>query len=429
MAKAHKPNRSRAALSAFLLLASSACSCPAWANPNDYVLGPQDKLRIKVYDWRNNTGEAHEWTALTGEFSVGASGKIDLPLAGEIMATGRTTAAVARDLGEKLQQKVGLAQQPDASIEVVEYRPFYIVGSVEKAGAYPYRPDLTVIQAVGIAGGVARTEDMSRLGYERQAMSDRGLLRMLSAERMALQGRQARLDAEITNANDITFPDEILTHKTSPQVVRMIREEGLLFTNDRNNLAMQIDNLSKTREILQNEITALAAKDVSLAHQLDLIKKELDTVSSLVTKGLTILPRQLALEETISQSESNRLDIQLAQLRAKQDVSRIDRDIIDLKDKRRAVALIDSRDTQAKLLTLDEQIKTAQSLAEDTESHAPDVSSEADQDRPSTPTFTVTRSVDGVAKSEDVGETEPVLPGDTLRVSRHRGQVLLSQQP
>ena len=357
------------------------------------------------------------------------AGKIDLPLAGEVMAAGRTTAAVARDLGEQLQQKVGLAQQPDASIEVVEYRPFYIVGSVQKAGAYPYRPDLTVVQAVGIAGGVARTQETSQLGYERQAMSDRGQLRMLAAERLAFLGRQARLDAQISNANDITFSDEIVSHKTNPQIVRMMREEGLLFTNDRSNLAMQIDNLTKTRDILQNEITALAAKDVSLSRQLDLTKKELDTVSSLVTKGLTVVPRQLAIEESISQFESSRLDLQLAQLRAKQDISRIDRDIIDLKDKRRASALTESRDTQAKLMSLDEQIKTAQSISEDTENRAPELAAEADQDRQATPVFTVTRVVDGVARSEEVRETDPVLPGDTLRVSGHRDQLLLSQQP
>ena len=360
---------------------------------------------------------------------VGASGKIDLPLAGEIIASGRTTSAVARDLGEQLQKKVGLAQQPDASIEVVEYRPFYIVGTVQKAGAYPYRPDLTVVQAVGIAGGVTRAQDTSQLGYERQVMSDRGQLKVLSAERVTLIGRQARLDAEIGNTNAIAFPDDILSHKTNPQMVRLMREEDLLFTNGRSNLAMQIDNLSKTRDILQSEITALAAKDVSVAHQLDLVKKELDTVSSLVTKGLTVLPRQLALEQDISQYESSRLDLQLAQLRAKQEISRIDRDIIDLKDKRSAAALAESRETQAKLMSLDEQIKTAQGLAEDTESHAPEVAAEVDQDKESAPIFTVTRVVDGVARNEDVKETDPVLPGDTLRVSRHRDQLLLSQQP
>ncbi len=429
MAHAHTPARARATIIACILMASAAYGGPVRANPVDYVLGPQDKLRIKVYDWRNNTGEAHEWTALTGEFSVGASGKIDLPLAGELIAAGRTTAAVARDLGEQLQQRVGLAQQPDASIEVVEYRPFYIVGAVQKAGAYPYRPDLTVLQAVGIAGGASRTRDTSELGYERQAMSDRGQLRMLLAERTALQGRQARLDAQITNASDISFSDEIVSHKTNPQVARMMREEGLLFTNDRSNLAMQIDNLNKTREILQTEITTLAAKDVSLAHQLDLTRKELDTVSSLVTKGLTVAPRQLAIEQSISQYESSRLDLQLAQLRAKQDVSRIDRDIIDLKDKRRASALTDSRETQSKMMTLDEQIRTAQSLSEETENHAPEVAAEGDRDGQSTPTFTVTRSVDGVSKSDEVRETDPVLPGDTLRVSEHRDAVQLSQQP
>ena len=429
MAHAHKSARARRALSVLVVGAAAACGGPVLANPADYVLGPQDKLRIKVYDWRNSTGEAHEWTALTGEFSVSASGKVDLPLAGEIIAAGRTTSAVARDLGEQLQKKVGLAQQPDASIEVVEYRPFYIVGTVQKAGAYPYRPDLTVVQAVGIAGGVTRAEDTSQLGYERQVMSDRGQVRMLTAERVTLLGRQARLDAEISNSNTITFPDDILSRKSNAQMARLMREEDLLFTNGRNNLAMQIDNLSKTRDILQNEITALTAKDVSVARQLDLVKKELDTVSSLVTKGLTVLPRQLALEQDISQYESSRLDLQLAQLRAKQEIARIDRDTIDLKDKRSALALAESRETQAKLLTLDEQIKTAQSLAEDTENHAPEAAADADQDRLSAPIFTVTRLVDGVARNEDVKETDPVLPGDTLRVSRHRDQLLLSQQP
>ena len=192
---------------------------------------------------------------------------------------------------------------------------------------------------------------------------------------------------------------------------------------------MQIDNLNKTRDILQNEITALAAKDVSVAHQLELTRKEFDTISSLVTKGLTVLPRQLAVEQDISQYESSRLDLQLAQLRAKQDISRIDRDILDLKDKRRASALAESRETQAKLMTLDEQIKTAQSLAEDTENHAPEIAAEADQDRPSAPIYMVTRVVDGTARTDEVKETDAVLPGDTLRVSGHRDQLLLSQQP
>ena len=118
----------------------------------------------------------------------------------------------------------------------------------------------------------------------------------------------------------------------------------------------------------------------------------------------------------------------MAQLRAKQDISRIDRDVIDLKDKRRASALADSRETQAKLMSLDEQIKTAQSLSEDTENHAPGLAAD-DQDRPSAPVLTVTRVAEGVARTEEVKETDPVLPGDTLRVSGHRDQLLLSQQP
>ena len=107
MANAHMPARARAAVSALVLLMSTACSVAAWANPADYVLGPQDKLRIKVYDWRNSTGEAHEWTALTGEFSVGASGRIDLPLAA---LQQRLSTAV--DISSRQRGPIAVANRP-----------------------------------------------------------------------------------------------------------------------------------------------------------------------------------------------------------------------------------------------------------------------------------------------------------------------------
>ena len=419
----------RATLAGLVLVLCSGWLTPARAGAADYRLGPEDKLRIRVYDWRTTTGEAHEWPALTGEFTVAASGRIDLPLIGELAAAGRSTADVARDLGVQLQKKVGLAQQPDASIEVVEYRPFFIVGAVQKAGAYPFRPDLTVLQAVGVAGGLARDQDTGQLGNDREAVADLGQLRMLTAERLALVARQARFDAEIAGAAAVSFPDDLVARKSSPSFARMMREEEMLFNDDKSSLAMKIDNINKTREILQSEIAALTAKDVSMNHQLDLVKQELDTVSSLVTKGLTVLPRQLAIEQNISQFESSRLDLQLAQLRAKQDLAKLDRDVIDLKDIRRATALTDSRDTQAKLLTLDEQIKTARSLSDEADTRAAGMTSEADDARPAPPVFTVTRTIDGMAKTEEVQETDPVVPGDTIRVDRHRDALMLSQQP
>ena len=105
----------------------------ARAETPDYRLGPQDQLQVRVYDLRTGTGEAHEWTAFEGEFTVGASGKVALPLVGELQASEITTSALAAAIAEKLQAKVGLATRPDASVEVKKYRPFYVLGSVDGA--------------------------------------------------------------------------------------------------------------------------------------------------------------------------------------------------------------------------------------------------------------------------------------------------------
>src|SRR5208282_3494856 len=65
------------------------------AHASDYSLGVQDKVKVRVLDWRGRAGELHEWTALDGEYSVGPSGAIDLPLIGEVPAENKTTTDVA----------------------------------------------------------------------------------------------------------------------------------------------------------------------------------------------------------------------------------------------------------------------------------------------------------------------------------------------
>ena len=134
-----------AVLISLIMLTSTVSAADVQESP--YRLGAEDKLRIKVYDWRKAVGDAHEWTALTGDFTVGAAGTVFLPLVGEIMANHRTPSDVAHDISSQLQKRFGLAEQPDASVEIAEYRPFYIIGIVDKAGTYAYRPGLTVLQA------------------------------------------------------------------------------------------------------------------------------------------------------------------------------------------------------------------------------------------------------------------------------------------
>lgn len=91
---------------------------------------------------------------------------MSLPLVGEIQAAGVTPADLGRIIGDQLKERLGMIDAPDTAVEVVQYRPFYIIGQVDKPGEYPYRPGLTVLQALSVAGGMQRISDMGlfRLG-------------------------------------------------------------------------------------------------------------------------------------------------------------------------------------------------------------------------------------------------------------------------
>jgi polysaccharide export outer membrane protein len=107
----------------------------------DYTLGTGDQLRVIVF------GEAD----LSGQFAVDDTGHIRLPLIGQVEATGRTLHQFEGDVAAKLAQ--GYLKDPRVSIEIVNYRPFFIIGEVNKPGEYPFASGMNVLKAVALAGG------------------------------------------------------------------------------------------------------------------------------------------------------------------------------------------------------------------------------------------------------------------------------------
>lgn len=121
----------------------------------EYRLGAADKVRVTVF------GEE----ALTGDFLVGGNGKISLPLIGETQAAGLTIAEFQAEVADALRQ--GYITAPRVNAEVLNYRPFYILGEVKTPGAYPYTNDLTVLNAVATAGGFTYRADLRRVFIKR----------------------------------------------------------------------------------------------------------------------------------------------------------------------------------------------------------------------------------------------------------------------
>jgi len=106
-----------------------------------YLLDSGDSVRVTVF----------EQTDLTNSYSVDKAGLIAFPLVGSVEARGRTPKQIEADIASKLRN--GFLRDPDVSVEIDRYRPFFIMGEVGTGGQYVYVPGMTVQNAIAIAGG------------------------------------------------------------------------------------------------------------------------------------------------------------------------------------------------------------------------------------------------------------------------------------
>jgi len=114
----------------------------AAASPlTDYQLSTGDRVRVIVF----NQPE------LTGEYQIDATNMLSLPLVGRVPAGGLKPVELERQLAAKLND--GYLKDASVSVEVVAFRPFYIVGEVKTPGSYPYVWGMSVLNAVALAGG------------------------------------------------------------------------------------------------------------------------------------------------------------------------------------------------------------------------------------------------------------------------------------
>ena len=107
----------------------------------EYLLDSSDRLKVTVF------GEPE----LSGEFVVDGQGFVSLPLIDAIKVDGLTVRQFQRLAEQRLAD--GFLREPRVSAEVVNYRPFYILGEVTRPGEYPYTNGLTVMNAIATAEG------------------------------------------------------------------------------------------------------------------------------------------------------------------------------------------------------------------------------------------------------------------------------------
>ncbi len=391
-------------LAAVLMAGSSASA-------EEYRLGVMDKLRIRVAEWQTAEGAIRDWSAVSGDYRIGADGSLSLPFIGQLPADGRTTADLSADIGKKMQVLFGLKDLPSASVEIAEYRPVYLSGDVQTPGAYPYAPGLTVLKAISFGGGLRRADPGQR--FARDFLRSEGEAAVYVAERNRLLIRRARIVAEMSGATEIEMPKEL---SKSEDAKAIMESEKALMASREKRQRLQLTALADLKSLLENEIDSLAKKSETQTRQLELVQGDLSKVDTLAEKGLAISSRRLALEQRTADLQAALLDIDTASLKAKQDINKASQDETNLTNDRDAELAQELQNTEQELDTLALKLGTSRDLMSEALMQSADAATLKGGLSAANIGYSIVRTVGDKTEQIRATETTPVLPGDIVKV-------------
>ena len=153
-----------AALAVAVIVAPLSAQVPAQARadapatptsavvPANYVIGPQDVLSVVF--WREKD--------MSADVVVRPDGKISLPLLNDVPAAGLSPEALRNAIAKAATKYM---EDPSVTVVIKEInsRNVYVTGQVAKAGTYRLGNDMTVLQAISVAGGLLEYADASNI--------------------------------------------------------------------------------------------------------------------------------------------------------------------------------------------------------------------------------------------------------------------------
>lgn len=121
-----------------------------------YRLSAGDRVAISVY------GEDD----LSMSVMLGEDGVLRYPFLGEIRVSGRTAPELERVISEGLRGDYLI--NPEVTVRIEEYRPFFLNGEVNSPGSYQYQPGLTLEKALSLAGGLSPRAARGKIEVKRR---------------------------------------------------------------------------------------------------------------------------------------------------------------------------------------------------------------------------------------------------------------------
>lgn len=390
------------ALGIVLLLGAHA------VNAEDYRLGISDRLKVKV----------QEWPDLNGEYTVTPDGMVSLPLIGNINVIGLRLNDLTQEISNRLARRSEGAERPLAAAEIVQYRPFSIVGDVQRPGEYPYRPGLTVLQAITVAGGYYRPEIGGLFRLDRDVAVAKGDIRTLSIKQTRLLARAARLTALIAKQADFALPSELANQKDNPVIVAIMQSERAALGTAIETANSERAALDEIKELYQHEIASLRGQIEALMQEDGTIQQQLKDMRSLSARGLALMPTLFNLERAAAQIANEKMSMQTAIVRAEENVTLAGHRLRERDLERDRANTRELQQTKDELAEVRGRLKTASDLLAEAEISAPLEARERLMEQGQRPDITLVRKEGDSTREIAADESTLVLPNDVVKVPR-----------
>ncbi|WP_349367880.1 polysaccharide biosynthesis/export family protein [Salinarimonas sp.] len=397
--------RTRRLAAALIAALAALLVAPAQAQTAAYRLQPGDVVEI--------------WSArepqLNRDILVRPDGRISLPLAGHLDAGGLTLEELEASIAEAVSRYFKRDLDLVAILSPPEERDppmIYVSGDVTNPGAYRYRPGMTVLHAVSVAGGFLRPE-MGEGGDAVIALQRD--LDVLRRQRASLAAQEARLEAETAGLRRLTFAE----NAGDSALADALAQEQSLMDLRLKRLREDLDASARLVEQSRAEVTTLEAQKASLEEQIDRMTVEHERVRSLVERGLAVETRSVEMRMLLSDLTRTHLELSAALSRARAAVAQNEAEREAIGTRRTLDLSSDLHEVRRRREETQIAIAAAErSLARMGSSAAARASN---LERPVS--FVLLRHADGAQRQIPAGELEEIFPGDLVDVRRFGGEL------
>jgi protein involved in polysaccharide export with SLBB domain len=388
---------------------------PAPVRAVDYRLGVSDRVKIKV----------QEWPDITGEYTVTADGAVSLPLIGNINAVGLRPSELGQQISDRLKERSGVSEQVLTAVEIAQYRPFAIMGDVQRPGQHPYRPGLTVLEAISIAGGYYRPElGLLRLGRDVALASGDINTQKIKLNRLIVH--EARLSAALAGREDFPLPPEILKLKDDPETSAIMKNEQAALSLENEMKQNELASFETIKTLYQNEIGTLHGQVQALSEEKESIGNQLSQLRSMAAKGLALSPTMFALERSFAQVSNEQMSAETAIVRAFENITQAEQRMTQFQQERSRLNSKDLQQTRDTIAETRAKIETATLLLDEAQTSAPAEARELLSQDHERPGFTIFRRDGETIRQVVADETTLVAPDDVIKIPTVRTRPVVS---